>query len=132
MIVLSLDSAGSGCAACVWQDGQVRSLQTEKMSRGQDARLVPLVLAVLQEAKLGFADVDRIAVTRGPGSFTGLRIGLSAARGFGLAADTPVLGIDRLAIFHAQHAQKTATFGCFGFASAGSFLPIQKCRWRVA
>lgn len=72
------------------------------MERGQDARLVPLVQSAMTAAGVVFSDLDGIAVTRGPGSFTGLRIGLAAARGFGLAAEKPVIGIDRFSIHRAQ------------------------------
>jgi tRNA threonylcarbamoyladenosine biosynthesis protein TsaB len=102
MLILSLDSSGSGCAACLWRDGEVLVLHAENMERGQDRRLVPIALAALQAAGVAFHELDRIAVVRGPGSFTGLRIGLAAARGFGLAAGKPVIGIDRFAIYRAQ------------------------------
>ncbi|HBM90262.1 MAG TPA: tRNA (adenosine(37)-N6)-threonylcarbamoyltransferase complex dimerization subunit type 1 TsaB [Rhodospirillaceae bacterium] len=107
MIVLSIDSAGRGCSICIWRDGEILSLLEEKMERGQDARLIPMVQSALKEAYLDFDQLDRIAVTRGPGSFTGLRIGLAAARGIGFAAEKPVLGIDRFSIhFMQQAAQK--------------------------
>ena len=106
MRILSLDSAGKACAACVWQDGEILALAEETMGRGQDSRLVPLILEVMAEAKTNFADLDRIAVTRGPGSFTGLRIGLATARGFGLATGKPVLGLDRFTLYRAQYIQR--------------------------
>ena len=106
MIILSLDCASSGCGVCVWQDGDILAQNSEQMERGQDARLIPLVQEVMAQAKLSYADLDRIAVTRGPGSFTGLRIGLAAARGIGLAADKPVIGIDRFSVHRAQQADQ--------------------------
>jgi len=87
---------------CVWQDGRVLTLREEKMDRGQDSRLVPMVQDVMKETGLSYAALDRIAVTRGPGSFTGLRIGLATARGMGLAADKPVVGVDRFSLFKTQ------------------------------
>ncbi|MDX9690127.1 MAG: tRNA (adenosine(37)-N6)-threonylcarbamoyltransferase complex dimerization subunit type 1 TsaB [Alphaproteobacteria bacterium] len=107
MIILSIDSASVGCAVCVWQDGALLSLRNETMQRGQDARLIPLVQEAMTQASVGFSQLDRMAVTRGPGSFTGLRIGLAAARGLGLAAKKPVIGIDRFAIFRHLYAQET-------------------------
>ncbi len=106
MRVLSLDSASGACAVCVWQDGRVLAQAEERMERGQDARLIPLVLEVMAKAKTDFTQLDRIAVTRGPGSFTGLRIGLAAARGIGMAAEKPVIGINRFTIFREQNLDK--------------------------
>ena len=100
MLVLSIDCAGFGCGVCVWRDGAVLDSAFENMERGQDQKLMPLVMRIMQEARITFDNLDRVAVTRGPGSFTGLRIGLAAARGIGLAAGKPVIGIDRFAIYH--------------------------------
>ena len=99
MLILSIDCAGSGCGVCVWQDGVVLSESDERMERGQDQRLMPLIIEAMQRANVTFDNLDRIAITRGPGSFTGLRIGLAAARGIGLAANKPVIGIDRFSIY---------------------------------
>jgi tRNA threonylcarbamoyladenosine biosynthesis protein TsaB len=102
MIVLSLESAAQGCSVCLLQDAELLALKSEPMERGQDARLVPLVQEMMGEAGLALQEVDRFSVTRGPGSFTGIRIGLAAARGFGLALEKPVLGFDRFRIY--RHA----------------------------
>lgn len=99
MIVLGLDSAGQGCGVCVWSDGTIVSEVYEPMTRGQDSRLIPMVTEALSKAKITFREINRIAVTRGPGSFTGLRIGLAAAQGFGLAHNIPVLGFDRFDLY---------------------------------
>lgn len=99
MRVLALDTASSGCHAALLVDGVVVALRQEAMQRGQDARLLPLVQDVLRDAALDFVALDRIAVLRGPGSFTGLRVGLAAARGLGLALCKPVFGIDRFALY---------------------------------
>ncbi|MBP7253074.1 MAG: tRNA (adenosine(37)-N6)-threonylcarbamoyltransferase complex dimerization subunit type 1 TsaB [Alphaproteobacteria bacterium] len=99
MRVLALDTASYGCHAALLVDGVVVALRQEDMQRGQDARLLPLLQEVLQEGALDFAALDRIAVLRGPGSFTGLRVGLAAARGLGLALGKPVFGINRLVLY---------------------------------
>ncbi|MGE4352405.1 MAG: tRNA (adenosine(37)-N6)-threonylcarbamoyltransferase complex dimerization subunit type 1 TsaB [Bdellovibrionales bacterium] len=99
MKILSLDSAAAGCGVCLWQDGRVIADRLEGMLRGQDARLIPLVQETMFDAGWEFDALDRIAVTRGPGSFTGLRVGLAAARGMGFASGKPVLGIDRFSVF---------------------------------
>jgi len=103
MIILALDCAGGGCGVCVTQGNVVLALTEERMDRGQDSRLVPLIEETLAQAGVTYADLDRIAVTRGPGSFTGLRIALACARALGLAAGKPVIGIDRFVIQAAQH-----------------------------
>ena len=66
------------------------------MSRGQSERLMPMVREVLSEAGADFPDLDLLAVTTGPGAFTGLRIGLAAARGMALAGDLACFGVTTL------------------------------------
>lgn len=63
------------------------------MERGQAEALMPMIDRVMKAADIGFAKLDRIAVTVGPGSFTGVRAGLAAARGFALASNIPAIGI---------------------------------------
>lgn len=102
MKVLGLDTSTSGCSAAVWDDGQLTVRRAAPMARGQAEALVPLAQGVLAEAGVTFAGLDRVAVTVGPGAFTGLRIALAAARGFALAADVPVVGVTSFAaIAHA-------------------------------
>ena len=71
------------------------------MKRGHAEALMPLIARVVKQAGIAFADLDRIAVTTGPGSFTGLRVGLSAARGIALAANRPVVGLTTLTAYAA-------------------------------
>ena len=78
-------------------DGErVRAARSEPMERGHQERLAPLVQAVMQAAGAAFGQVERIGVTVGPGSFTGLRVGLAFAKGLGLALDRPVVGVGAL------------------------------------
>ncbi|MGE3624628.1 MAG: tRNA (adenosine(37)-N6)-threonylcarbamoyltransferase complex dimerization subunit type 1 TsaB [Bdellovibrionales bacterium] len=104
MLILSIDSAAAACGACLWRDGEILAIKSEAMDRGQDRRLIPLINEIMAKAETDFEELDRVAVTRGPGSFTGLRIGLAAARGIGLAAGKSVIGIDRFAIYREQQA----------------------------
>lgn len=102
MRVLGLDTSTSGCSAAVWDDGRLTVRRAPPMTRGQAETLVPLVQDALAGAGIGFADLDRVVVTVGPGAFTGLRIALAAARGFALAAGVPVIGVTSFAaIAHA-------------------------------
>ena len=94
--ILAFDTATSACSAALWEDGAVRARRFETMTRGQAEALVPMIVDVMDEAGTEFSGLDLIAVTVGPGAFTGLRIGLAAARGMALAAAVPCLGITTL------------------------------------
>jgi len=95
--VLAFDCAGRGCAAAVVADGRVLARRSQPMERGQAAALLPMIEAVLGAAALGWPALDLLAVTVGPGGFTGVRIGLAAARGLALARELPVIGITSFA-----------------------------------
>jgi tRNA threonylcarbamoyladenosine biosynthesis protein TsaB len=92
MKILALDSATAACSAAVWVGAGVVARRYESMSRGHAVRLMPMVRDVMGESGLAFGEIDYIATTTGPGGFTGLRIGLAAARAIGLAANIPVIG----------------------------------------
>ena len=96
MRILGFDTATSACSAAVWEDGRITARRFEPMSRGQSERLIPMVREVLSEAGADFPDLDLLAVTTGPGAFTGLRIGLAAARGMALAGDLACFGVTTL------------------------------------
>lgn len=100
MITLGLDTATSACAVALWDAASGRTLaaRAETMQRGLAEKLVPMVQATLADAGIGFADLSRIGVTVGPGTFTGLRVGLAAARGFALAAGCPLVGVTTLEV----------------------------------
>jgi len=93
MLVLALDSAGSACSSALWRDGVVVARRFAAMARGQSEALIPMVQAVMDETGCSFPQVDLLAVSVGPGAFTGIRIGLSAARALALAAAKPLAGI---------------------------------------
>ncbi|MDJ0946222.1 MAG: tRNA (adenosine(37)-N6)-threonylcarbamoyltransferase complex dimerization subunit type 1 TsaB [Kiloniellales bacterium] len=91
--LLAFDSAGSACSAAIWDTGRVAAARFEAMARGQSERLMPMIEEVMAEAGLDYAGLDALAVTLGPGGFTGVRIGLAAARGLALATGRPLLGL---------------------------------------
>ena len=103
MRVLAIDTALEACAAAVLDTdgGAITAHESLTMQRGHAEALMPLIKRVMERAKLRFDELDRIAVTTGPGSFTGLRVGISAARGIGLAANKPVVGLTTLAAYAA-------------------------------
>jgi len=106
--VLSIDSVMGGCSAGVYAVAERRCCaRVSDKPHGQAEVLVPLVQDAMEEAGIGFADLDMIVTTKGPGSFTGLRTGLSAARSFALALDVPLVGLTTFEVLCAQFlAQK--------------------------
>lgn len=103
MRVLAIDTALEACSALVLDTDAdaVVAGESEPMVRGHAEALMPLVAHVMGAACIAFADIDRIAVTVGPGSFTGLRVGIAAARGIALASGKPAIGLTTLAAFAA-------------------------------
>ena len=96
MRLLVIDTALGACTAAVFEDDRPLAVRFEPMTKGHQERLAGLVRDVMAEAGGGFDSLDRIAVTVGPGSFTGLRVGLAFAQGLGAALDRPVVGISAL------------------------------------
>jgi tRNA threonylcarbamoyladenosine biosynthesis protein TsaB len=91
MRVLAVDTA---LAAAVLDTGHgIVASESLPMLRGHAEALLPLIARVMKQSETNFRDLDRIAVTIGPGSFTGVRVGLAAARGFGVATGVPNLGL---------------------------------------
>jgi tRNA threonylcarbamoyladenosine biosynthesis protein TsaB len=96
-VLLAIDTAAPRLQLAVLRDGDRVETLSEDMATGQAERLFPAIDELFSRAAVAYADLTRVAVTTGPGSFTGLRIGLSAARGLGLARGIPVLGVPSLA-----------------------------------
>jgi tRNA threonylcarbamoyladenosine biosynthesis protein TsaB len=102
MLVLGLDTCLSSCSVAVLDGARVLASAREVMARGHQERLAPMVRDVMAEAGLGFDCLERIAVTVGPGSFTGLRVGIAFAKGLALALDLPAVGIGSLEALAAE------------------------------
>jgi tRNA threonylcarbamoyladenosine biosynthesis protein TsaB len=103
MLILAIDTALDACSACVLDSraSKLIAQESQPMKRGHAEALMPLIARVIEQSGIGFKALDRIAVTTGPGSFTGLRVGLSAARGIALAANKPVVGLTTLTAYAA-------------------------------
>ena len=96
MKILALDTATSACSVAVRIDGETIAGALEPMTRGQSEVLMPMLMGVLDQAGMSVSDADLIAVTRGPGAFTGIRIGLAAARGLAVLPQRKPLPLRRL------------------------------------
>lgn len=96
MTVLVIDTALGACTAAVFARDRALAVRCEPMTKGHQERLGGLVRDVMAQAGCGFGALDRIGVTAGPGSFTGLRVGLAFAQGLGAALDRPVVGLSTL------------------------------------
>ena len=105
MLVFAIDTALEACSAAMFDSerGEMIARESIPMARGHAEALMPLIERVREQCGYDFAQIDRIAVTTGPGSFTGLRVGIAAARGLGLAAGKPVVGLSTLAAFAAPY-----------------------------
>jgi tRNA threonylcarbamoyladenosine biosynthesis protein TsaB len=103
MRLLAIDTASEACAVGVVAGG-APVIRSEVVGRGHAEILMRLIESAMAEAGIAFDDLDRIAVTVGPGSFTGLRIGIAAARGFAFVTGKAAVGIGTLAV-HAEEAR---------------------------
>jgi tRNA threonylcarbamoyladenosine biosynthesis protein TsaB len=100
MIRLVIETATAACSVALLDGDRLLAARHEVVGRGHAERLVPMIGEVMDQA--GVARVELIQVDCGPGSFTGIRVGLAAARGFGLAWGVPVAGFSALALIAAQ------------------------------
>src|SRR5262252_4449145 len=121
MRVLAIDTALEACSAAVLDTARTEIVAAESrvMARGHAEALIPMIARVMAASRIEFNELDRIAVTIGPGSFTGVRVGIAAARGIALAAGKPAIGLTTLAAFTAPHVAA-------GFA--GTVVPVIDAR----
>jgi tRNA threonylcarbamoyladenosine biosynthesis protein TsaB len=111
-VILAFEASTNQLSVAVYADGVIRAMKTAQAAFGQAALLVPLAVSALAEADVDFAMISHVAAGRGPGSFTGLRVSLAAAKGVCLAYDLPGLGISGL---------EALAYSCGG---GGGNLPI--------
>ncbi|MBX7146636.1 MAG: tRNA (adenosine(37)-N6)-threonylcarbamoyltransferase complex dimerization subunit type 1 TsaB [Alphaproteobacteria bacterium] len=92
--ILAIDTSGKACSMAFWEQDEVKSSFFEIMNRGHSEILIPTIQKIIIKAKRDYKDIDWLAINLGPGSFTGVRIGLAAVKGLSIAADKPIYGID--------------------------------------
>ena len=114
MKLLAADTALAACSVAVVEGDAVLAHIFVAMERGHAEALAPMVQEAMRQAALGFAALDRLAVTTGPGTFTGQRVGLAFMRGLRVALGKPLTGITTLA---AMGAQAMAETGVAAYAS---------------
>lgn len=104
MRILAIDTSCGAASAAIVESGRLEPLAvvSRMMERGHAEALAPMVEEAVQSVEGGFASLDRIAVATGPGSFTGIRVGLALARAMGMALGVPVVGVSTLMAFAAQ------------------------------
>ncbi|MFC3395693.1 tRNA (adenosine(37)-N6)-threonylcarbamoyltransferase complex dimerization subunit type 1 TsaB [Brenneria rubrifaciens] len=94
--ILALDTATEACSVALWNDGEIHSV-FEVCPREHTQRVLPMVQQVLAESGLTLGELDAVAFGQGPGSFTGVRIGIGIAQGLALGAELPMIGVSTLA-----------------------------------
>ncbi len=105
-IILAIDSSGGSCSAAIWKKDSITACCEEKSTSQQSKRLIQMVEEVMDKSSTGYGELDSVACTVGPGSFTGIRIGLASARAIGFAAGVPVNGFSALAVVAFMQAEK--------------------------
>ena len=93
-VVLAFDTSGPFCAAAVLINGEFTACRADDMARGQAESIMDIIVDVLVTSGVTLQDVSRIGVGTGPGNFTGIRISVSAARGFALSLGIPAIGVN--------------------------------------
>jgi tRNA threonylcarbamoyladenosine biosynthesis protein TsaB len=106
-MLLAVDTALGACSVALLEDGQVRAHIFETMDRGHAERLAPMVDETMRSANVDFARLTRLAVTTGPGTFTGQRVGLAFMRGLRLALKIPLIGVTTLEVIAAAAMDET-------------------------
>jgi len=110
MKILAVDTALGACSVALLDDGKILAHIFEPMDRGHAERLAPMVDEAMKKAGMDFSSLDRLAVTTGPGTFTGQRVGLAFMRGLRLALKIPLIGVTTLEVMAASALGETEIF----------------------
>jgi tRNA threonylcarbamoyladenosine biosynthesis protein TsaB len=135
--ILAADTALGACSVAVLDDGKILAHRFEPMDRGHAERLAPMVDEAMREAGIAFRALDRLAVTTGPGTFTGQRVGLAFMRGMRVALKRPLVGVTTLEAMAAAalheagaefaavlHDAKRGEVYCAVVSKMGVLLPV--------
>lgn len=95
-LCLGIDTTGNWCSVALVDDAGILGKACEEMSRGHAERLAPMTKTLLSQANISVGNITKISVCAGPGSFTGLRVGMSFAKGLALPHSIPIVGISNL------------------------------------
>ncbi|MFZ1107432.1 MAG: tRNA (adenosine(37)-N6)-threonylcarbamoyltransferase complex dimerization subunit type 1 TsaB [Rhodomicrobium sp.] len=119
MIVLAIETSmgRTSVALATGRAGKPVIAKRIEAGQGQAEKLIPLIGALMDEAGVSFADLDRLAVSIGPGGFSGIRTGVAAARGIGLAASVPVAGATSFRIMARAYEQTSGAAEPYGIAA---------------
>jgi tRNA threonylcarbamoyladenosine biosynthesis protein TsaB len=112
MIILTIDTCESYCSTALIKNGVILAGYSENIGRGHAEKLLPAIESILDSAQENWADIDKIAVITGPGTFTGLRIGLSVARGLAISLKIPCVGISALECLASQAKEAGIIHAC--------------------
>ena len=107
MKILAVDTALGACSVALLDDGKILAHIFEPMERGHAERLAPMVDEAMKKTGMDFSSLDRLAVTTGPGTFTGQRVGLAFMRGLRLALHRPLTGVTTLETMAATATAET-------------------------
>jgi len=100
--ILMIETSTECCSVALSEGGRILASRIDETPRMQSSMLAPYIVEVLEEAGLRAADLDAVAVSEGPGSYTGLRVGVSTAKGICFGAGLPLIGVDTLQILACQ------------------------------
>lgn len=115
--ILALDCATGPCSAAVWKNGAIAGYSEDLRPTVQSARLIPMIDDALKQSHITYKDLTAVACTTGPGSFTGIRIGLATARGIAYAAGIHSLGFTTLEVL--AYSLKDTHENVFAVLNAG-------------
>lgn len=111
-IILNIDTAGSTASVCVAKDAVAVAVAENPQQQDHAAWMHGAIQSLLQKENLQFHDIEAVSVSNGPGSYTGLRVGLAAAKGYCYALNIPLITLSTLRIMAEVHKDESVDFIC--------------------